>query len=96
MRRSKAEPLSNVINDFLRQEGLETPLNQYRLVQAWPKVMGATISRYTKEVYVKNQTLFVKITSAPLKSDLMMNRTALVQQLNNAVGAYVIADIKFY
>lgn len=96
MRRSKSETLDTLIGEFLRQEGLESPLNQYRLVDSWPKVVGPTIARYTGEVFIKNQTLFVKVKSAPLRNDLMMGRTNLVRQLNQHIGAQVIADIVFY
>ena len=96
MRRSKSETLDTLIGESLRQEGLESPLNQYRLVDSWPKVVGPTIARYTGEVFIKNQTLFVKVKSAPLRNDLMMGRTNLVRQLNQHIGAQVIADIVFY
>ncbi len=95
MKKSNTESLSDLLSKYLRQEGLETPLNQHRLISAWPEVMGTTITRYTGDMFIKNQTLYVKITSAPLKSDLMMERTKLVKRLNDAVGAYVIADIVF-
>ncbi len=95
MKRSNTEALSDVLNAFLRQNGLETPLNQYRLVESWTEVVGKTIARYTGDLFIKNQTLYVKVTSPSLKSDLMMGRSSLVRQLNRRVGAYVISDIVF-
>ena len=38
MFRRKVQPLDAVLNSFLRQEGLETPLLQKRLVDAWDTV----------------------------------------------------------
>ena len=58
--------------------------------------MGRSVVRYTSEMFIKNQTLFVKISSPALRADLSMRRTRLVKQLNDAVGAMVIADIKIY
>lgn len=95
MERSKTESITNLLNAFLREQGLETPLNQHRLIEMWPEVMGSVINQQTSNLFIKNQTLHVKIKSAALKSDLMMNRAALVQRLNEAVGAYVITDITF-
>ncbi|MCQ2112833.1 MAG: DUF721 domain-containing protein [Bacteroidaceae bacterium] len=96
MRRSKAQPLTDILHEFLRTEGLETPLNQHRLISAWPEVMGEAINKYTGEIFIQNQTLHVKIKSAPLKQDLMMGRESLVKQLNEHVGAQVITDIVFH
>lgn len=95
MRRTNSEPVSQVLMRFLRENGLETPLNQHRLLEAWPEVMGEGITRYTGNLYIRNQTLHVKILSAVLRQQLMMSRTALVRRLNEHINAQVITDIMF-
>ena len=37
--------LRDALMAFLRAEGLETPLLEYRIVQAWEEVMGTMINR---------------------------------------------------
>ena len=81
---------------FLRQNGLETPLLQKRLVDAWDSMAGKTIARYTEDKFIRNQVLYVKISSPALRSDLSMIRTELVNKLNQHVGARIIIDIKFF
>lgn len=88
--------ISEVISLHLRQNGLETPLLQNRIIDSWEKVAGSTVERYTAGKFIKNQTLFVKITSPALRSDLSMMRTQLVNRLNQEVGARVITEIKIY
>ncbi len=95
MRRSKTEQVGDIVRLFMRQEGLETPYNQYRLINSWEEVMGQGIARFTGEMFIKNQTLFVKITSPVVKNDLMMARQSIVKKLNDAVGSQVIAEIRF-
>ena len=96
MRRNNAEQVGDVIRFFLRQQGLESPLNEYRLVQAWGDVVGPAMARYTSNLYIKNQTLHVHLTSAVLRQELMMARELLVKNLNRQVGAQVIVDIHFH
>ena len=84
------------MQQFLRLNGLETPYNQHRLIQAWPEVMGKGIQRYTANIFIKNQTLHVKITSPAVKQNLLMEHRALAQRLNEHIGAQVIEDINFY
>ncbi|MDD6890519.1 MAG: DUF721 domain-containing protein [Bacteroidales bacterium] len=93
MKKSNTEPLRDVLLRFLRQEGLETPLNQYRLIAAWKEVVGPGIARYTGNLYIKNQTLYVHLTSSVIRQELLMGRSLLVRNLNNKVGAQVITDI---
>lgn len=95
MRRNNAEHIGDVIRLFLRQQGLESPLNEYRLVQAWKDVVGPAMARYTSNLYIKNQTLYVHLTSAVLRQELMMARELLVKNLNQQVGSQVIVNIVF-
>ena len=76
MRRNKAESIGQIIRQYLRQEGLETPLNETRMAAAWPQVMGEAIARYTGDVFVRNQVLYVQLKSPALKANLMMGQKA--------------------
>lgn len=88
--------IGDLLNAYLRNEGLETPLLQKRLIDAWSTVTGNMISRYTEDKFIKNQTLYVKITNPALRQDLSMMRTQLVRRLNTAVGSAVITDVRIY
>ncbi len=96
MKRQNALPIGDMIRRFLREGGLESPLNEYRLIQAWETVLGQAIARYTGQMYIKNQTLYVHLTSPALRQNLQMSRQSLVKRLNEAVGAQVIVDIVFH
>lgn len=96
MRRCNTESISAVLRQYLRQEGLETPLNQHRLIESWSKVMGSNVSRFTREIFIQNQTLHVKLSSSILRQELLMQRNNLVTKLNDTVGAQVITDIVFH
>ncbi len=91
------QSLAEVLQKVLRQSGLETPLNQKRLIDSWDDIMGPVITRYTGEKFIKNQTLFVKITNPALRQDLSMMRTQIVKRLNEAIGAgLIISDVHIY
>lgn len=96
MFRRDVQSISDLLNMYLRREGLETPLLQRRAIDAWEKVVGAGVAPYTGEKFIKNQTLFVKILSPALRQDLTMMRTQLVKRINEAVGSMVIADVRIY
>ena len=95
MKRGTLKGISEIVRETCRQEVIETPLNEYRLIQSWSKVLGSGVQSYTKELFIKNQVLYVVVTSAVLRQELMMNRRSLVQRLNGEVGAQVITNIIF-
>lgn len=95
MFRREVKSIAELLRSNLRRQGLETPLLQKRLVESWPSVAGSVISRYTINIYIRNQTLFVHLSSPALRADLSMRRKELVDKLNAAVGSQVIIDIRF-
>ena len=44
MKRNDAEQIGKLIRNFLRQESLESPLNERRLISSWAEVLGPTIA----------------------------------------------------
>ena len=79
---------------IIRQNGLETPLLQKRLIEAWDNVAGEMIAKYTTEKYIRNQDLCVQIENQAQSSEIRMMKTELNAKLNNAVGGQVIRDIR--
>jgi len=55
MKRNNAEQIGELIRHYLRQESLESPLNERRLISAWPEVLGPTIASYTRELYIRTR-----------------------------------------
>lgn len=95
MFKRKEQAIRDLIMRNLRTQGLETPLLQRRLIEAWPMVAGEAIARYTTDVRIYNQTLFVRLSVPALRADLSMRRQEFVSRLNEYVGNQVIADIRF-
>lgn len=95
MFKRKEQAIRDLIMRNLRTQGLETPLLQKRLIEAWPVVAGEAIARYTTDVRIYNQTLFVRLSVPALRADLSMRCQEFVGRLNEYVGNQVIADIRF-
>lgn len=94
MKRNEVEPIGKLILKYLREESLESPLNEQRLIDAWPQLLGP-MAAYTSDLFIKNDVLYVHITSAALRQELMMGRELLIRNLNKKVGATVIHNIIF-
>ena len=43
--------------------------------------------------YVKNQKLFLKLSSASFKQELVMQKTKLLDQLNKVIGEDYLKDV---
>lgn len=95
MFRKEVQNIRDLIMRNLRVQGLETPLLQKRLVEAWPTVAGPLIARYTQDAAIRNQTLWIRLSNPALRADLGMRRQEFVRLLNDHVGSQIITDIRF-
>jgi predicted nucleic acid-binding Zn ribbon protein len=92
-KKSNEYTLKEALEDFLNIYRMNGKINETRIIQAWEKVCGPMISRHTENLYIKNQTLFVKVDTAALKNELSFAKTKLLQALNAAVKEEVIKEI---
>ena len=95
MKRSDAKSIAEIIGDFMQQEDIETAVLEHKALQLWSQVVGPGVNRLTTERYVDEGVITVKISSAALRNDLMLSRTAIINQLNQLVGKPVIREIIF-
>ncbi len=95
MFKRNVQSIREIVLQALREQGLETPLSQKRLVEMWPEVAGPLIASYTLNTYIYNQTLYVRLSNPALRADLSMRRQEFTKKLNDAVGELVISDIRF-
>ncbi len=86
--------ISDALVDYLRESGLEQSVLDMQIEQAWPRVMGETVTKLTRSVEMRDGMLIVHVNSAALKAQLFENRFELVKKLNEAVGANAIRDCR--
>lgn len=95
MRKKDVEKISDVVSAILRMQGLETPLNEARAVNAWSEVVGERVANATGNVRIYNQVLFVEVPSSALRNNLFMQRKQLVKKINALAKSDVVTDIMF-
>jgi hypothetical protein len=94
-RRSQATPMKDAIEAFLKSFDLKTKFNETYLIAFWERMMGKTIASRTKEIYVKDRILYLKIESSPLRQELFMAKTKLINLINKDIGESVVDDVVF-
>lgn len=94
MRRTNSQSLGEIIRDFMGQNPeLQQKILEIRVERAWREVLGPTVAQYTRQVFVKDRVLYVSLTSAVLRSELMLCRERLVKSLNDYARAEVVQDV---
>ena len=86
--------MDSVLAEWIRENNLEKPLLEHRVVEQWGNILGPLIARYSRDIEVKDGMLRVRITNAALRQELFEQRFRLIQKLNDAVGGEAVKDIR--
>ena len=95
MKRNDPQKVEGVMPAYFEDLGIMDKINEARLMLKWNEQMGEVIGRKTTHLEVKNRVLYVSISSAPLRGNLLLKREQLIRLLNDSVGTQVIDDIVF-
>lgn len=93
MERCEAQSIGDIIKQVIKEQNLEDRMLEQRIIDMWPKVVGSAINKYTVNRYIDNHVLYVYITSAPLKNELVLYKSRLLEMLNSVAGRAVITDV---
>jgi predicted nucleic acid-binding Zn ribbon protein len=93
MRRSKTISLADAIKDYIIEMNLGEKLAETTVINSWEEIVGKAISSRTSNIYIKNQVLYIHLTSSVVRNELMMLRESLREKLNEKAGREVVKDI---
>jgi predicted nucleic acid-binding Zn ribbon protein len=66
---------------------------EIRVQRGWRELFGPMVAQYTRELFVKNEVLYVFLTSFVLRNELVLCRERMMKRLNEYAGSEVIKDI---
>lgn len=72
----------------IRQKVAET-----RLVSSWENVMGKTISKHTRKIFLSKGTLFIYLDNPALKNELTYARERIIELVNESAGEELVKDV---
>ena len=93
MKRQNTTSLGETIQLWIESSKLRQQLDEKRLIAAWKPMVGEYMASLTREIYIKNRTLFVHVDSSVVRNELLLAKTLLIKRLNDENGGNVIDDI---
>lgn len=93
IRRTQSRPIKDIIEEVLKNSGIDQKLKERELIRQWDEVVGITIARSTESIYINNRKLIVKVRSSVIRNELTMIRDGLKIELNRRIGQVLIDEI---
>ena len=87
------KPLGDLIREFYEQHRGSDYLDEIKVINSWPKVVGPFIASHTIDLSIKNHVLFVRVDSDALRSELGYSKSLLLRNLNEVVGKEILKEI---
>ncbi len=84
-----------VMQKMIDHYRLRPNLNRIAVEKFWKNEMGELFNHYTEKLYFsKKGCLMIKVSSAPLRNELFINRDNLMERMNAYLGDNAITEIR--
>ncbi|MDX2361742.1 MAG: DUF721 domain-containing protein [Crocinitomicaceae bacterium] len=94
-RNSNEAPLKDVIDRWLKAYRFDGKMKELDVIKSWPEMMGTAVAHRTKELTIRNQTLYIKMESSVLRDELAHGKQVIIQRVNETAGFQMINDVWF-
>ncbi len=95
-RKSDTTTLKDAINSMMESYKIKGKFDENKLIQSWHTLMGAPIAKRTEKIFLKNKVLYVKLNSAPLRQELTIAKSKVLEIIHRHFDKELMTDIKFY
>lgn len=93
MKRTNAQPIGELLEGLFKSPNIAIKIAEGSLPHIWREVAGEIVAAETRQVRFLRGTLYVHISSSILRSELMMQREALVRSINKKLGTDLVQSI---
>ena len=85
--------LGDALNEFIKENKLQKGIDKVDAREAWAKLMGNGVNNYTTQVELRNETLFVSLSSSVLRQELSMGKSKIITMLNEELGKDLVKKL---
>ena len=92
-RNYKLKPIKNIIERFVEQDSISDGIFNIKIQKAWENAVEKKILDYTKEIYVKGNILYIKVSNPILKQEILYSRQKVINLINEELEKDLIKKI---
>lgn len=92
-RNYKLKPIKNIIENFVEQKSISDGIFNVKVQKAWENAVEKKILDYTKEIYVKGEVLYIKVSNPILKQEILYSKQKVINLINEELEKDLIKKI---
>ena len=95
MGRTNDKSLKEAIEQMLQVYKIKRKYDETGIKASWPELVGKSVANRTKEIYIHDKELFLRIESSVIKNELILMRSQIIEKINNETKSVLVEDIIF-
>ena len=95
MRKANDKLLKDAIAQMLQVYKIKRRYDETGISAAWPDLVGKSVANRTKELFIRDKKLFLKIESSVIRNELMLIRTPILAKINEQAGCVLVEEMIF-
>ena len=64
-----------------------------QIEDAWEKIMGKTVARYTDKIEIHGTALYINTSVAPLRQELLYQKEKIIERVNEVLGEKIVNEV---
>ncbi len=92
-RNNEHSPISDLLKEFVDTNNLQQGLDKVNVRNAWENMMGNGVNNYTTNIVLKQDTLYVQLSSSVLREELSYGKEKIIAMLNESLGKDIIKKL---
>ena len=95
MRKANDKSLKDAIEQMLNVYKIKRRFDETAIIAAWPQLVGQSVANRTKELFIHDKKLYLRIESSVIKNELMMVRSQIIEKINDEAKSVLIEEVIF-
>ena len=95
MERRTPQSVGEVLRNLLEETSLQGRIDELKAAEMWSKIVGKDIAGKSSKPFVKNGVMQIGVPNASLRHELYINRSRLIELINQTLGKEIIKEIRF-
>ena len=95
MRKTNDKSLKEAIEQMLNVYKIKRRFDETGIVSLWPQLVGTSVANRTKEIFIRDKRLFLRIESSVIKNEWVMMRSQIIQKINDEAKTELVVEIVF-
>lgn len=93
-KKQNQQTIGQVMQQWLREHANSVRATESRLKLAWADLLGPAVNSRTTSIHFgRDGKLRVKLSSAPLRNELMYSRSQILDELNRTLGEPLVKEL---